>query len=407
MAEFDYVAVDRARKKVTGTIDAPGEGDVRMKLRAMGLRPTSLTRKGQVNKAPSSSFKLFGAVTIPLDELVTFTRQLGVLIGSGIPLMQGLEILTDPGGGRSTLKVMLMDIRDKISQGSYLWEALNQYPSVFPKLYIALIRAGEASGGFEQMLKRLSKYLEDSSRLMKMLKSAMMYPIIVVTIASGVIAIMVIFVIPKFEELLSAAGQDLPAPTLLLITVSHFVVGNIFRIVGSAVVSIYLIRRYLRTPEGRSARDHLVYRMPVFGGMAQKAGVARFSRTMQTLLSSGVNLIDAIDICRATIDNAVLEKAMATVRNDVETGNTLASVIGKTGVFPRMAVQMITVGEATGSLDKMLEKVAEFYEMEVETLVGGLSKLIEPFIIVFLGVTVGGIMIAMYLPIFKMASAVG
>jgi type IV pilus assembly protein PilC len=301
------------------------------------------------------------------------------------------------------MKAVAIEIRDKVSSGSYLWQTLQAYPNIFPKLFVALIRAGEASGSMDQMLKRLCRYLEDADRLRKMLKSASMYPIIVVSIGIGVISLMLIFVIPKFEELLKGSGQALPAPTQFIIDLSHFLVANIVYIIVGGVALYYMVSRYFKSEEGRAFRDRALFRAPLFGNIMQKGGVARFSRTMQTLLVSGVNLIDAIDICKSTIDNAVLEAAVGTIRSEIESGKTLGAVVGRLTVFPKMATQMISVGEQTGNLDQMLDKVADFYEAEVETLVAGITKLIEPFVLVFLGGTVGGLMIAMYLPIFKLA----
>lgn len=401
MAEFQYQGVDKAGKKVTGKLEAPTEGDVRMMLRGQGVRPTRITRASAMNTDIGALLRR-GMSTVPIEVLVAFTRQLHVLIGSGIPLVQALEILGDQAS-HTTMRNVTLAIKEKVSQGSYLWEALSAYPQIFPKLYVALIRAGEASGAMDQMLKRLTRYIEDADRLQKMVKSAMMYPIIVISIGVGVVALMLIFVIPKFEEMLKGSGQELPYPTQLVINLSHFIAGNILYLIGGIVASVYLLGRYFKSPEGRAMRDRVLFHAPLFGSMMQKSGVARFSRTLQTLLTSGVNLIDAIDICKATIDNAVLEEAVGKIRSDVEAGKTLGMVISKIKVFPKMAVQMVMVGESTGNLDKMLERVAEFYESEVEMLVGGLTKLIEPFVLVFLGGTVGGIMIAMYLPIFKLA----
>jgi type IV pilus assembly protein PilC len=327
-----------------------------------------------------------------------------VLIGSGVPIVQALEILTDQAGDKN-MKSIVATVREKVSGGTYLWEALSNYPKAFPKLYVALIRAGEASGSIDQMLKRLSRYLEDADRLRKLLKGAMMYPIIVISIGIGVVAAMLIFVIPKFEELLKSSGSALPAPTQFVIDLSHFLSANILYLIAGGGAAWYLLNRYLTSPEGRAVIHRTFFRAPLFGNIMQKGGVARFSRTMQTLLASGVNIIDAIDICKATIDNAILEEAVGKIRSEVEGGKTLGTVIGKLNVFPQMAVQMISVGESTGNLDKMLEKVADFYEEEVEALIGGMTKLIEPLILVFLGGAVGGLMIAMYLPIFKMGAS--
>jgi type IV pilus assembly protein PilC len=402
MAEYTYTGVDRSGRKVTGQLNAPTEGELRMILRGQGIRPTKIQRSGAVQKTGVGELFKKGGISVPTEILVAFTRQLHVLIGSGIPLVQALEILQEQANNAS-MKIVLASVREKVSAGSYLWESLSAYPKVFPKLFIALVRAGEASGSLDQMLKRLSRYIEDADRLNKQLKSAMMYPIIVMIIAVGVIALMLIFVIPKFEEMLTQAGQELPAPTKFVIDLSHFMVNNIIVIVVGTTTAIFLLIRYLSSDEGRALRDRVLFTAPLFGQLMQKGGVARFSRTMQTLLASGVNLIDAIDICKATIDNAVLEAAVSKIKAEIEAGKPLGVVVGKLGVFPKMAVQMISVGESTGALDKMLEKVADFYESEVETVIQGLTKLIEPFILVFLGGTVGGLMIAMYLPIFKMA----
>jgi type IV pilus assembly protein PilC len=403
MIEYQYSGVDKAGKKISGKLDAPTEGDLRMSLRAQGIRPTKISKAAKAGKGIMASLQRT-TVSVKLETLVAFTRQLQVLIGSGIPLVQGLEVLSDQGMDPS-LRAVVIAIREKVSQGSYLWEALSAYPTVFSKLYVSLIRAGEASGSMDSMLKRLSRYMEDSDRVRKMVKSAMMYPIIVISIGSIVVSLMLVFVVPKFEDMLKNAGQQLPMPTQVVISMSHFLADNILYIIGVLAVAGFAVSQYLGTDEGRAFQDRVVFRLPVFGELAQKSGVARFCRTMQTLLMSGVNLIDAIDICKTTIDNAVLEEAVSKIRAEVESGKTLGMVVSKIGVFPKMAVQMIVVGESTGNLDKMLEKVADFYEGEVETLVGGLTKLIEPFVLLFLGVSVGGIMIAMYLPIFQIAGS--
>jgi type IV pilus assembly protein PilC len=405
MAEYLYQGVDRAGKKVSGKLTAPSEGDLRMSLRGMGIRPTRISSSALVKKSVSS-FLSGGAPTASIEALVIFTRQLNVLISSGIPLVQSLEILQDQTAERQ-LRTVLGSIREKVSAGAYLWESMAAYPRVFPKLYVALIRAGESSGAMDSVLKRLSRYLEDADRLRKMVKSAMMYPVIVVSIGIGVITMMLMFVIPKFEAILKSAGQELPAPTAFVIAASHLFANNMLIIFGGGGAALYLTLRYIKSEEGRAVLDRVLFRAPIFGSLMQKSGVARFSRTMTTLLAAGVNLIDAIDICRATIDNAVLEGAVSKIRSEVETGKTLGTVVGRIDVFPKMAVQMMTVGESTGNLDKMLEKIADFYEAEVETMVNGMTKLIEPLILVFLGGTVGGLMIAMYLPIFKIAGATG
>ncbi len=405
MIKYHYNGINVEGKEVAGFMLAQGETELRVILRAQGIRPKRIYKAKAKNEESliDGILKIFRKV--PIEDLVIFTRQLQVLIGSGIPLVQGLDILVTQTQS-ATLAEVVGAIRERVSSGSYLWEALSDYPDIFPRLYIALIRAGEASGSIDQMLKRLSRYMEDAEKLRRLIKSAMMYPIIVTLIGAGVVSLMLIFVIPKFEEMLKGANQELPLPTMVVMAMSHFLTDHFMAIFGSIVFISFSLFRYTQTAEGGVLLDRLVFHAPIFGAIVQKASVARFARTMQTLLVSGVNLIDAIDICRMTMNNAVLEAAISKIRTEVEAGKTLGSVVGKIDVFPRMAVQMISVGESTGNLDKMLEKVSDFYEDEVEVLVGGLTKLIEPIVLVVLGGAVGGILIAMYLPIFKIASTV-
>ncbi len=404
MADFYFEGIDKSGKQVKKTITAANEGELRMVLRGQGIRPVRIRRGSALNKDVGQLFK-FGA-PITNQELVIFTRQMQVLINSGIPLLQSLEILTDQSSHVS-MRNTLLGIKERVSRGSYLWESMGAYPTAFPKLYVALIRAGESSGSLDQMLKRLARYLEDADRLRKQIKGAMMYPIIVISIGLGVIGVMLGFVIPKFEEMLKGSGGQLPLPTQMVIDTSHFVVNNVLQILGGIVIGSFLVIRYLKTNEGRAFKDRLVFKAPLFGNIVRMGGIARFARTLQTLITSGINLIDAIDICRTTIGNVVLEEATSRIRADIEAGQTLGMSISKIKTFPKMTYQMIQVGESTGNLDKMLEKIADFYEADVEALVGGLSKLIEPIILVFLGTTVGGLMIAMYLPIFKLAGGAG
>lgn len=400
MPEYTYTGINRQGQRVTGKVEVADEGQLRMRLRAEGIRPTRVAKVGTLNRDLGSM--LGGGQSVPQEVLVSMTRQLTVLLSSGIPLLQSLDAIADQTANRN-LKNILLVVRERVSQGTYLWESLAQYPKVFPKLYIAMIRAGEASGSLDTMLSRISRYLEDSQRLKKTVKSAMIYPVMTIAVGIAVMGGMLAFVIPKFEEMLKGAGQDLPAPTKFVLMLSHAFTDNLVLVLGGGAVGFYLLYKFFTSSEGRAVRDRLLYRAPIFGELMQKAGIARFSRTMQTLLSSGVSLIDAIDICRSTIDNAVIESALAGMRANIETGKTLGAVAAKLQVFPRMAVQMIAIGESTGNLDNMLDKVADFYEEEVEVFVAGISKLIEPVVLVVLGGLVGGMLIAMYLPIFKLA----
>lgn len=407
MSEFTFSGVDRTGKPITGSIEAPTEGDLRMILRGRGIRPTKIEKKAGAFENVGTRFGGGALQNVPVQQVVIFTRQLQLLISSGIPLLQALTILHEQASHKGFQSILAV-IKDKVAQGSYFWESLLPYTAVFPKLYTAMIRAGESSGSLDQMLKRLSTYLEDSERMKRILKGAMMYPIIVSIIGAAVVALMLIFVIPKFEEMLKSSGGELPELTRMVIGLSNFLVHNILFIIGGIAVAAYLLTNYLKSNEGRAMVHRTFFNAPVFGPIMQKAGVARFCRTLQTLLMSGVNIIDAIDICRATVDNVVLEDAIKKIRAEVEAGKTVGMVVSKFDVFPKMAVQMIMVGEATGNLDKMLEKIADFYDEEVEVAVGAATKLIEPLTLVVLGGTVGTLMIAMYLPIFKLAGgAVG
>jgi type IV pilus assembly protein PilC len=415
MPEFLYRGVDRGGKRVEGKLDVANEGELRMALRTQGVRPTNVRRAGagsvgsnllstlQGKKAPKNG--VVNVSSVPVQIIVLFTRQMQLLISSGIPLVQALDMLADQTT-HSGMRAVVGAIKEKVAGGSYLWESMSAYPGVFPNLYVALMRAGESSGAMDSMLKRLSKYLEDEDRLKRMIKSAMMYPAIVTLIGIGVISLMLIFVIPKFEDMLKSGGQELPGPTQLVISMSHGLQSHFLLISGSVVGLWFVCKKFFATPDGRALKDRFVFKSPIFGVLAQKSGIARFSRTLQTLLMAGVNLIDAIDICRRAADNAVLEDAIGKIRVDIEGGKTLGTVLMKLTVFPKMASQMIMVGESTGNLDKSLEKIADFYESDVEVLVGGMTKMIEPIVLVVLGGAVGGMLVAMYLPIFKMAGGI-
>ncbi|MBI4925739.1 MAG: type II secretion system F family protein [Bdellovibrio sp.] len=405
MPEFEYVGIDKSGKKTTGKFDAPSEGDLRVYLRSKGIRPMRIKKINAFKQDLGKIFRSSGR-TMSLETLVSITRQLHALITSGIPLVQGLEFLAEQAA-TTNIKTIITVMKEKVSQGSYLWEALGLYPKIFPKFYVSLVKVGEASGALDLMFKRLNRYLETSNKLTRIVKGAMMYPLIITCLGIVVISAMLIFVIPKFEELLKSNNQELPGPTQLVIFMSHFVAGNIIYIILVLVTAGFILSQFIKSKEGRAQIDQLVFKTPLFGPLIQKSSIARFSRTLQIMLSSGINLLDAIDICKSTMNNAVLEDAVSTVRKNVEGGKNLGGSMSKLHVFPRMSVQMIAVGEASGNLDKMLEKVADFYEEEVEITINSMTKLIEPLILIVLGGAVGGLLIAMYLPIFKLAGGAG
>ena len=409
MADFEYQGVDRAGKRVTGTITAAAEGDVRVALRTQGVRPTRIARKRGAG-GTQTNLNL-GFLTGPkqlklnLKQKILFTRQLQVMVSAGIPLVQALDILGEQTLD-ATLKQILQEMRDRVNQGAFFWESLAAYPKAFEKVYVSLVRAGESSGSMETVLKRLSRYLEDTDRLRKMVIGALTYPAIVSVVGLGIIVLMLIFIIPKFEAMISNSGGEMPLPTQIVINLSHFFGSHWMVIFGSIALVGVGVLRFIGTPDGKKVFDQFLYSLPLFGDLIQKSSIAAFARTMQTLLSAGVNLVDAVDICKNTIDNSVVADSVSKIRGEVEVGKTLGAVVSKLTVFPRMAVQMIGVGEATGNLDKMLEKVADFYEAEVESTVSAMGKLIEPLILVVLGGSVAGMLIAMYLPMFQLAGAV-
>jgi type IV pilus assembly protein PilC len=278
------------------------------------------------------------------------------------------------------------------------------YPDVFERVFVALVRAGESSGTLDVMLKRSGKYLENSYRLRRLIRSSMNYPIIVSVIALGVVVLMLTMVIPKFESMLVSSGGELPGPTKFVIDLSHGLVNNFGLVAVVCGAGYYLIRSYIKTSEGRVVLQNLAMRLPIFGPLIIQSGVARFTRTMATLLASGVPIVDALEICKAAASHVAYEDAIGIMKREVELGATFSNaMLRQQSLFPKMAVQMTVVGENTGNMDKMLERVADFYEEEVETSVQGMLKLIEPLMLVFMGGIVGGLLIAMYLPVFQMA----
>lgn len=413
MAEYTYTGIDRQGKKVTGTLNVQDEAELRASLRAQGIRPIRLMEGAapagavDLNQDVLALFKPKpGEGKVGTSLLATFTRQIQVLVGSGIPIVTALEILGEQSDD-GNLKAIVLDIKEKVTAGNFLWESMSKYPKAFPKIYTSMVRAGEASGAMEAVLDRLASFLEASEKLSKQIKSAMFYPIMVSIVGVGVVAGLLTFVIPKFEEMLKSGGQQLPAITQALIDLSHGFRDNLVVIAAGVGMIVYVVNRYIQSEEGRAVYEGMMLKLPIFGPLIQKASIARFTRTLATLLNAGVPLLDAIDICKNTIGNVVIEDAVGAMRREVEQGMSMSSTMSRQDVFPKLTVQMVKVGEATGSLDKMLDRMAKIYEQDVEIMVGGLGKLIEPIILVVLGGTVAVVMVAMYMPVFTMAGAVG
>lgn len=401
MPNFKYEAIKKNGEKITGTISMPNETELRIYLRQIGARPSKIETESIFNKDFSFSF----GSGVSEAEISIMTRQLAVMIGSGVPLLQSFDILLS-GEKNLTMQKSLKSIVEAINAGSPLWEAMMKQ-KIFSQLYVYLIKAGEAGGALDQILLRLAKYLDDNVRLIRMVKGAMVYPAIVVLVGIGVTFGLLTFIVPKFAAMITASGGELPYLTALVIQISDFCTNYFLYIIGGAVGGFTSFFKYIKTPAGKRAWHLFLLNAPLFKDLLTKSATARFSRTLGTMLTSGVNLIDAIEICKMTIDNVIIEEQLAKVKEEISAGKTVAEPLAKAKIFPSMAIQMINVGESTGTLDQMLLKIADFYEAEVETTVGNMSKLIEPLILVILGGIVAFILIAMYLPVFNIANTQG
>jgi type IV pilus assembly protein PilC len=367
----------------------------------MQIKPTKIKQKGK---------DLFENVAfmqpkVKGPDVVVFARQFATMINAGLPLIQSLDILQSQQENKTFNKI-LKEIKERVEEGSTLADALGRHPKIFDDLFVNMVAAGEVGGILDTILNRLSAYMEKAMKLRRQVKGAMTYPIIVMIIAILVIAVILIFVIPVFEEMFADFGGTLPVPTQIVVGVSRFAKGNIiFIIIGLGILG-FAFKRFYSTERGRAMVDDLLLKMPVFGPLLQKVAVARFTRTMSTMISSGVPILEALDIVAKTAGNMTVEKALYKVRAGITQGRTMAEPLGESRVFPSMVVQMVAVGEQTGALDAMLGKIADFYDDEVDAAVESLTSMIEPFMMVFLGITIGGLVVAMYLPIFKMAGVV-
>jgi len=384
-----------------GEFEAADEGAVRVYLRQQNIIPTKIAPKGKEIKLSLPFGKKVNQRAIAI-----FTRQLATMIDAGLPLVQSLEILSAQQEHK-LFKDIIREIREDVEGGSTFAGALKKHPGTFDDLYTNLVVAGEEGGILDNILLRLAGYIEKAEALKKKVKSAMVYPTTIIGVAIIVVMILMIFVIPVFEDMFKGAGQSLPLPTLIVITMSKIVKKYVFIVIPAVGLLLYLLRRYHHTENGKAVIDRLLLKLPVIGPLLQKISVARFSRTLGTLVSSGVPILDGLTIVSKTSGNKTIETAILNARASIREGETIAEPLNRSGMFPPMVIQMISVGESTGALDSMLSKIADFYEEEVDVAVGNLTSLLEPFLMMFLGVVIGGVVIAMYLPIFQMASAVG
>ena len=396
MPVFTYKGTNRSGGTVSGEMSANNKAELQQLLRRQQITPTRMSEKGKEFNLPT-----FGG-GVKAKELAIFTRQFSVMIDAGLPLVQCLEILATQQENKTFQKV-LTGTRTAVEGGSTLSAAMKQYPKVFDPLYTNMVEAGETGGILDTILQRLSSYIEKNVKLQRAVKSALVYPVGVLTIAAGVITLLLWKVVPIFATLFAGLGVDLPLPTKIVIAMSNFV-GSIFGflILVGVVGAVFAIKVWYGTPVGRMALDTVILKIPVLGVLMRKIAVARFTRTLGTLISSGVPILEGLDITAKTSGNAVIEKALTQVRKSLEEGKSLTEPLKESEVFPGMVTQMIAVGEQTGAMDAMLQKIADFYEEEVDAAVKDLLTALEPIMIVFLGLVVGGVVISMYLPLFSL-----
>ncbi|BFU92591.1 MAG: Type IV pilus assembly protein TapC [Nitrospira sp.] len=404
MATFAYVGRTKSGAVKKGELVARSRDEAVDQLRKQSVVVTSLEER-----AAKEGFKLKFGSGVSEKDLVVFTRQFGTMINAGLPLIQCLEILSTQSEN-AALRKSVGEIKVQVEGGSTFSDALRKHPKIFDDLYVNMVHAGEVGGLLDTILGRLSKHIEKAMKLKGQIKSALVYPAAIVGIAAIVITVLMIWVIPVFEKMfkeMSGGKMALPGPTQLVIDMSNFAQGNWYIILGVIVATVVAVKKYYATPKGKLAIDKLLLKLPVFGDLIRKASVAKFTRTLGTLLASGVPLLEALTICAKTSGNKVVEGALLDAKVSISGGKTIAEPLAKSGTFPKMVTHMISVGESTGALDSMLGKIADFYEDEVDQAVTNLTALLEPMMMVFLGVTVGFIVVAMYLPIFSMASAIG
>jgi type IV pilus assembly protein PilC len=400
MTEWVWEGRTRTGEVKKGVITAESERDVHLRLRQRNIQPD------KVKKKTAARFKLpmpGGGGKVKAAELVVFVRQFATMIDAGLPLVQCLDILASQEPNKN-FKRILTDVKNNVESGATFADSLKRHPRTFDSLFVNLVAAGEIGGILDTILNRLATYIEKNVKLVRKVKGAMMYPIGILVVAVGVIFALLKWVIPTFEQMFADFGNaKLPALTQLVIGASHWFQEwwwAVLLVIGS---TIWIFKRIISTEKGRLALDRFLLKMPVIGPVLRKVAVAKFTRTLGTMISSGVPILDALDIVAKAANNKVIENAVYFVRDRISEGSNMADPLGQTGVFPSMVVQMIAVGESTGAMDTMLQKIADFYEDEVEVAVESLTKLMEPLMMVFIGGIVGTVLIAMYLPIFEVA----
>ena len=402
MITFSYQARDAAGRIVTGTQDALNEDNAVTSLMSRGLMVLSLQRKSVASRRRKKVW------TVKETDVVLFTRQLSTMIDAGISLVQALTALYEQCDKKRqrNLRHVISDITARVQGGETFHESIAKHPRVFNRLFTSMVKAGEHGGLLAEILDRLAGFLEDNARLRKKVKSAMTYPVVVISIAFAITTFLIVRVVPIFGEIFKDFGAKLPAPTQFLIDLSDFVRGEWYFLVLGIGGTIFGLRAFLRSKRGRQLTDKWKLKLPVFGPLVHKICMSRFSRTFAQLIRSGVPILEVLDIVGGTSGNHVIETSIKSVSEDVEKGDNLSVALSKKSVFPPMLLRMVAAGEGTGKIDAMLEKMADFWDEEIEAMLDALTSLIEPMLIVFLGVIVGGIVIAMFLPIFKLNEVV-
>lgn len=401
MASFKYLAKNQDGKTIAGTMEAVDRGEVIETLRKKDLIIVSIN---EATPKFSLSISLF-AKRIKIDDLVIFSRQLATMVDAGIPLVGALDILAEQIEKKGFADI-IVKVRNDVETGSSLSEALGKHKKVFSSLFVNMVKAGESSGMLDEILDRVATYLEKTSSLQRKIQSALMYPAVVTIMALGITLLLLLKVIPVFKNIFAGFGAELPKPTLVLINISDFLQQYFIFITILFIGLAFLLSRYLKTEKGRLRFDSFLLNMPIFGILFKKVAVSKFTRTLSTLIKSGVPILASLEIVGKTAGNKVVEAAIDNVRTNVREGENIAEPLAKSKIFPPMVVRMVAVGEKAGELEKMLSKIADFYDEQVDAAVAGLTSMIEPLVIAFLGIVIGSIVICMFLPIFKITSVI-
>ncbi|MBM3907785.1 MAG: type II secretion system F family protein [Gemmatimonadetes bacterium] len=397
MPSFQYTARDARGELKTGTLEAASKDDVMTQLRQKRMNVVKVEEQAKAKVKTGGS--------IAMRDIVIFTRQFSTMINSGLPLVQALDILSKQTENAALAAVTRQVVFD-VESGHTVADALAKHPNAFSDLYVNMVAAGEAGGILDTILMRLATFMEKNDALVRKVKGAMIYPGVIMSVAGIAIVVLLLFVIPVFQGMFASVGLTLPLPTRVVIFLSEFLQSYWWMVGGGGFLAVKGIQKWYATPNGKLRLDRLMLQMPVLGDVLRKSAVSRFTRTLGTLISSGVSILDGLEITAKTAGNRVIQDAIMQSRSSIAGGDTISAPLAKSNVFPPMVISMIAVGEQTGGLDEMLSKIADFYDEEVDAAVSGLLSLMEPIMIVFLGVVVGGMVVAMYLPIFDMINAV-